>query len=161
MNTNLSSLPIYLRNRFLFRFFLFLKLPAAWFIGARLHHLDTTDCTIRLPLTYFSKNPFRSVYFAAQLAAAELSTGLLVLLHIGDVSKVSMLVTEVKGNFYKKAGTNLRFECHEGEKIANFIQKAKSTGEGQEFSVTSHCFDKNDVEVSSFVVTWSIKSRKS
>jgi len=52
--------------------FLLKKLPAAYFCGARMRSLDSTQCEIKITLNWFNKNPFKSMFWAAQGMAAEL-----------------------------------------------------------------------------------------
>jgi hypothetical protein len=53
----------------LMRYFLFRRLPAAWFLGLRVQSCDGAQAVVRLNYGWRSRNPFRSIYFAAQCAA--------------------------------------------------------------------------------------------
>ena len=44
-------------------FWLFYKLPAAWFMGVRVKQLTTQQSIVRLPYAWRSQNPFKSIYF--------------------------------------------------------------------------------------------------
>jgi len=74
-----SKLINTLSSGFWFRFFLLKSLPAAFFSGLRVQSLSTSSAVVRIRYSWFSKNPFRSIYFAVLGMAAEMSTGILAL----------------------------------------------------------------------------------
>src|SRR4051812_43605267 len=64
-----------------FGYFMFSKLPSAWVCGVRVRELDEQHCVVSVPYKWLSQNPFKSIYFACQAMAAEMSTGLLSMGH--------------------------------------------------------------------------------
>lgn len=146
-------------NNFLFQLFQLWKLPAAWFMGLRIEHCDTNSCTVRLPYGWRSKNPFRSVYFAAQCAAGEMSTGLLALAALQEHPPVSMLVVKIEAEFLKKASATLRFSCDEGDLIESTIQQAIDSGQGQILRLCSVGRLPDGAEAARVWVTWSFKKK--
>jgi len=140
-------------------FFMFLKLPAAWFMGIRVLRCDTDGAQIALPYRWRAQNPFRSTYFAAQCAAGEMSTGLLAMAVLQDQPPVSMLVTELRSEFYKKADKTLVFECVQGEEIAACVQKALETGDAQQITALSIGRLPDGTEASRVWITWSFKRK--
>jgi hypothetical protein len=141
------------------RLFLFWKLPAAWFVGISVRHCNAGSAVVRLPYGWRSQNPFRSTYFAAQCAAAELSTGLLAMAHLQGKPPVSMLVMNIEAYFLKKAADTLLFTCEEGEALAAAIEKAIETGEAQSFRATSVGRLPDGTEAARMAVTWSFKAK--
>jgi len=141
------------------RLFLFTKLPSAWFMGFRVKDITTEKCEVTLPYSWWSKNPFKSVYFAAQAAAAELSTGALAMLGLQGQPPVSMLVADVKGEFLKKANKKITFVCSDAPKIFNAIAETLKTGEGVSITVESVGTQEDGVIVSRFYFTWSFKAK--
>lgn len=141
--------------------FLFLKLPSAWWCGVRLVSLSTSTAQVSVTHKWFNQNPFKSLYFAVQSMAAELSTGVLVMNQIQKSGKkVSMLVAETNASFSKKATGKIKFICEQGFVIEEGIAKAVFTGEGETFWVKSIGYDeKNDV-VSEFNFKWTVKVKK-
>lgn len=144
----------------LMRFFLLWKLPAAWFMGIRVDACDGRRSVVRLPYGWRSQNPFRSTYFAAQCAAAELSTGLLALAGLQEQPPVSMLVTHIEAAFLKKASTTLLFTCEEGAMVEAAIQRAVESGEAQTIRMHSIGRLPDGQEAAQVVVTWSFKRKK-
>jgi len=116
---------------------------------------------VSVPFKWFSQNPFKSVYFATQAMAAEMSTGVLGLMAIeGASKKVSMLVLNVEGNFIKKATERIYFTCENGHEIFNAVDMAISSGEGVTVKAKSTGKLKDGTIVSEFFVIWSFKSKK-
>ncbi len=148
-------------SRLRFGFFMFLKLPAAFFSGVRLRRINESEAVVSVPFKWFSQNPFRSTYFACQAMAAEMSTGVLALGHIYKRKPaVSMLVTNLRATYLKKATSRTFFTCKQGEEIRSSIEKAIQTGEGQTIEVTSTGRNKGGDIISEFVITWSFKMKE-
>ncbi len=160
MTDSFNNFKQIISNPIKFSFFLFSKLPAAFFVGLKLSSINEKDCVIRIKHSWFSKNPFKSVYFAAEAMAAEMSTGLLAFGHVFNrIPKVSMLVVKMEAQFVKKGTGILYFTCSDGPAIAQAIENAISTKEGQ--TMISKSIGKNEKgeTVAEFNFTWSFKSK--
>jgi len=142
-----------------FSFYLLLRLPAAWFMGMRVRSCSETQCVVSLPYRWRSQNPFRSIYFAAQCAAGELSTGLLGLAATQEGAPVSMLVTEVRSEFYKKANKTLIFTCLQGVEVAECVARARASGEGQTLTMESVGALPDGAIAARVWITWSFKTK--
>ncbi len=141
--------------------FMFFKLPSAWWCGVRLHHLEHDQAVVRIKHSWFNKNPFKSMFWAAQGMAAEFSTGVLVMEKIRFSKKpISMLVANNKASFSKKAKGIITFSCTDGQLIDQAIEKTIASGEGQKFWMTSKGVDLEGDLVSNFEFEWTIKLRK-
>lgn len=146
------------QNPFLFRAYLFRELPLAWIAGLRVAHLDETRCVIQTKLGFWTKNPFRSMYFGVQCMAGEMASGLMAMGAVQNSGrKVSLLVTELESEFTKKAVGTIRFECVEGDNLRNKVQDAVTTGEGVNCTTLTIATDEQGEVVSRFKVTWSFK----
>jgi Domain of unknown function (DUF4442) len=142
-------------------FFMFSKLPSAYFAGVRVKEITTEYTEVTVPYKWFSQNPFKSTYFACQSMAAEMSTGLLALMYIHKRNPpVSMLVLQVNGSFHKKATGITTFRCDEGPKIREAVEKAIATGEGVVVDVVSRGYNVKGELVSSFDIRWTFKSKQ-
>ncbi len=139
------------------RFYFMSRLPSVAFWRIKIKVVDPNQCIIVLPFSRRTKNPFRSIYFAAQNGAAELSTGLLASIAIAGRGRISMLVTNVEASFSKKATDTTYFTCNEGLKIQSAVQEAIDTGEGVEVCVDAIGRMKSGEEVARFSFTWSFK----
>ncbi|HEX2534021.1 MAG TPA: DUF4442 domain-containing protein [Chitinophagaceae bacterium] len=143
-----------------FRLFLMKKLPAAFFAGLRLEKADAAECTVGLRYSWATQNPFRSLYFACQAMAAEMSTGVLAMAHLyGRRPGVSMLVTGMEAQFHKKATGRIRFKCTEGEAIGEAVARAVSSGEGVTVRAASRGWNERGELVAEFWFTWSFKRK--
>lgn len=138
--------------------FTFLKLPSAWWCGVRLKYIDEKKAMTTVKHRWINQNPFRSMFWAVQGMAAELSTGALVMNEIQkSVKNISMLVANNKATFTKKATGRITFTCEDGPLIADAIQKTVETGEGQTCWMTSVGVNADGVEVSTFHFEWTVK----
>lgn len=147
-------------NNFKFKLFMLKKLPAAFFSGLKLTEITEKKAVVTIPFKYLTKNPFKSVYFASQAMAAELSTGVLALSQIsGRKPRVSMLVFNMRANFTKKATSKITFICENGEDIKNAVEESIKTGEGVTVEAKSVGKDKVGDVVSEFYFTWTFKSK--
>ncbi|MGC6431346.1 MAG: DUF4442 domain-containing protein [Jejuia sp.] len=137
------------------------KLPSAYLCGVRVKYLDDQKCIIKVKHKWINQNPFKSMFWAVQGMAAELSTGALMIGKIQESGKkVSMLVTTNNATFTKKATGRITFTCNDGHLIDEALNKAIETGEGQTIWMTSVGVNEEGVEVSTFNFEWSIKVKK-
>jgi len=138
--------------------FLMFKLPSAYLCGVRLKELESTKAVVSVRYKWFNQNPFKSMYFAVQSMAAELSTGAIVIKKIQESGeKISMLVTNHSGTFTKKAVGNILFTCNDGILIDEALKRTIESGEGQTIQMKSIGVDEQGDQVSSYQFEWSIK----
>ena len=144
-----------------FRLFLLSKLPSAFFSGVRVKYVDENRCHVTVPYKWFSRNPFRSTYFACLSMAAEMSTGVLAMGHLYKSNPpVSMLVVKVEGEFLKKAVGVTTFTCEEGRRIQETIAESIRSGEGIAIRVKSIGVNTSGETVAEFHITWSFKRKQ-
>jgi len=160
MNPNFNLFSRLISNPISFRFFLFQKLPAAFFAGLRIQHFDANSCTVKIKYSWFSKNPFRSIYFAVEAMAAEMCSGMLA---FGQVyqrhPKISMLVVKMEVNFIKKATGTILFTCEDGAAIQAAINESITSGEGRTLVCVSKGKNSANETVAEFFITWSFKAK--
>jgi len=150
------------RSNFKFRLFMLKSLPSAFFSGLRLTEISDKKAVVTIPFKYLTKNPFKSMYFASQAMAAELSTGVLALAESSwRKPRISMLVFDMKADFVKKATTKITFECADGKKIYDAIEECVQTGEGVTITAKSIGKDTEGDIVSEFYFTWTFKQKQS
>ena len=100
------------------RYFFIKDLPTLWWWGVRVEQATPASVGVSVPYGWRTQNPFQSTYFAAQSGAAELSTGLLVLLAAqGESRRISTLVVNFEAQFTKKATERVTYTCQMGEEI--------------------------------------------
>ncbi|MEO5776060.1 MAG: DUF4442 domain-containing protein [Flavobacterium sp.] len=141
--------------------FLFLKLPSAFWCGVRVKSISKEQCVATVRHRWFNQNPFKSMYFAVQAMAAELTTGALVMMQIKTTGRnISMLVANNNGNFSKKATGRITFTCNDGHLIEEAIRKTIATGEGQTIWMKSIGENEKGEQVSELNFEWSIKLKQ-
>ncbi|HRX24238.1 MAG TPA: DUF4442 domain-containing protein [Chitinophagales bacterium] len=164
-NERLSAANTYrkkISNGPTFKLFMFVKMPIAWLSGLKIISLDQNECTVSIPYKRLTQNPFRSVYFASQAMAAEMSTGVLAMAAIQGIRpSVSMLVANVEAAFHKKADSRIFFTCKDGATFMRTVDEAVQSGEGRTATGISEGFLADGTHVSTFKVTWTFKQKKS
>jgi len=145
---------------FIQHYFLLTKLPAAYFSGVRVRDLSIYSSVVTIPFSWFSKNPFHSIYFACLAMAAELSSGVLALMNVYKRNPaVSMLVVNMNCDFFKKATGVISFHCEDGEMIRAAVEETIKTGEGIRVNTVSKGYNKENELVAEFKITWSFKAK--
>lgn len=136
------------------------KLPSAYFCGVRTKFLDSNKCIVTVKYRWINQNPFKSLYWAVQGMAAELTTGALVMKKVQESGKpISMLIAKNNASYSKKATGRIKFECVDGHKIEQSINKAIETGEAQSIWMNAKGVNSEGIEVSDFNFEWTIKLR--
>jgi len=139
---------------------LLFKLPTAYFTGVRVTYLDSEKCVASVKYRWINQNPFKSMYWAVQGMAAELTTGALVMAKIkGENLDISMLLVRTSGTFIKRSRGRVSFTCNDGKLVDQVISKAVNTGEGHSIKMTTTGIDNEGIEVSNFTFEWAIKVR--
>ncbi|RMA64746.1 uncharacterized protein DUF4442 [Ulvibacter antarcticus] len=140
--------------------FLLFKLPSAYLTGVRVKSISETSCITTAKHRWINQNPFKSMFWAVQGMAAELSTGAMVMTQIRNSNAaVSMLVANNNATFTKKAKGRITFSCSDGDLIKEAISKALKTGEGQTCWMRSEGKDANGDVVSIFNFEWTVKKK--
>jgi len=141
-----------------YRIFLLTQLPAAFFSGVRIKEISETKCSVSVPFKWLTRNPFRSTYFASLAMAAELSTGALAMMHIyKSKPALSMLITSMRADYFKKATGKTVFLCEQGKQICDAVQQAILDNEPKNIPVKSVGRNKDGEIVAEFIFTWSFK----
>ncbi len=147
-------------SKFLFRLYLLSKLPMAFIAGIRVNSLTDEKAIVKIKYKWLTQNPFKSMYFACQAMAAEMSTGLLVLNYTyKSIPAISMLIVKNDAEYFKKALGKITFTCEDGNKIKNIIQDLKQNAEGRTIELKSIGKDEKGDIVSVFTFTWSLKAK--
>ncbi|MEI7508299.1 MAG: DUF4442 domain-containing protein [Flavobacterium sp.] len=145
-------------STFKINIFLFFKLPSAFWCGVRLQSISREKCVATVKHRWLNQNPFKSMYFAVQAMAAELTTGALVMRQIKESGEnISMLVANNKANFSKKARGRITFTCNEGHLIEKAIHNTITTSQGETIWLKSIGVDEQGDQVSEMDFEWSIK----
>lgn len=149
-------------NNFKFALFKLSKLPLAFFAGLKVKEISDEIAVVQIKHNHWTKNPFKSMYFAAQAMAAELSTGLLVMDKVSQAKprRISMLVRKMDAEFTKKATGNIQFTCNDGVKLNEAFNKILNSDEGETINMKTIGKDEHGDIVSTFHFLWTVKEKK-
>lgn len=140
--------------------FTFFKLPAVYWSGIRVTEISESRCVAQVKFRWINQNPFKSMFWAVQGMAAELTTGALVMQAIQSKNQaVSMLLVATKAEFHKKARGRIRFICEEGRQVQDFVEAEIESGGGRSQWFKAVGIDEGNEIVSEFHFEWSIKSK--
>lgn len=161
MNHNPAAFLQKFKRPAAFAFFLLRYLPAAYFSGVRVVSADERKCVVKIPYKWFTRNPFRSTYFASLSMAAEMSTGVLALAQVYKRQPaVSMLVVMVTSEYFKKATGRTFFTCTNGDDFRRAVDEATATGESRTVTAISEGKNEDGETVARFNITWSFRTKK-
>jgi len=150
-----------MKSPFQYNLYNFFKLPSVWWCGIRVKSVNEESCLVSVKHRWINQNPFKSMFWAVQGMAAELSTGLLLMNEIARTKKsFSMLVLNNKANFSKKATGRILFSCDQGSQIKECLNKAISSGTPQTIWLNSSGLDSKGDTVSKFSFEWTLKLRR-
>jgi acyl-coenzyme A thioesterase PaaI-like protein len=146
-----------------FVLFLWRALPAAAFMGIRLEKLDEQECVTRMRLGWRNRNPFRSIYFAAQTAAAEMASGLPAFLAVREGGgAVSMLVTGMESRFHRKATGTVHFVFGDVRAIREQVHQATKSSDPLIFTAEIRAFEVGkNMLLAEFAVQWRFRRKLS
>lgn len=150
-----------LLNPLLLKLYLLKSLPAAWFVGLKLKSLSEQEAVVALRYSWWSSNPFGSIYFAALLAAGEFSSGIIAAALLrGYKQRISMLVSGVEADFRKKAKGICTFTCTDGVALQSCIQKAVESGLAQSITCTTTAKNELGEIVAEIRISWTFKVKQ-
>lgn len=149
-----------MKSSFRMQLFLLAKIPSAFFSGVKIKQISEDKCVVQVPYKWFTKNPFRSTYFACQAMAAEMSTGALVMAQVfNHKPSVSMLITQMSAEYFKKADSMTTFVCRDGLAIRDAIAEAIESNGSNVITVRSVGTNASGELISEFTFTWSVRVR--
>ncbi len=140
--------------------YLVTSLPMGWIAGLRVSALDDTTCVTSVPFRWWTKNPFKSMYFAVQSMAAELSTAAFCLLAVqGHQPSVAFIIVDMKAKFVKKATRRVYFTSEDGQKAFVAVTQCIKEKNAQQATLKTVGKMKDGTVVAEFEFTWSFKQR--
>jgi hypothetical protein len=143
-----------------FKLYLLKNLPIGLFVGMKVIELSPESCTTSVPFKWLTKNPFKSVYFAVQCMAAELSTAATCLLAVtGKNPSVALIIVDLKAKFLKKATSKVYFTCANANDAFTAVTQCIESGEPAETTLKTVGKMSDGTIVSEFEFVWSFKQR--
>ena len=147
-------------NPFAFRLWTLMQVPLGFIAGMKLIKLNTKSAESTLPFKWLNQNPFKSIYFAAQSMAAELSTAALAITAIqGYKPSIATIIVNLEAEFVKKATGKVTFTCEEGAAFFEAVNKCITNKEAVLVKAKTTGKMADGTVVSIFWFTWSFKQR--
>lgn len=141
-----------------------MKVPLINMMRPCVEELSDERCSVLIPLGYWTKNHFKSLYISAQVTGADLCAGLLAMHHIKKKkAKATILFKDLHADFKKRPDSDTLFTCKEGKEIRALISKALLSGKRENRTVTiqATCPKKyGETVLSEFQLTLSVKPDK-
>ena len=160
MNEQQRKLASKFLSPFYLKLYMFWKLPMGLWAGLRVREVNESRTQVSVPFKNLNKNPFKSIYFAVQSMAAEMSTALGCTLAIqGHSPSVAFIIVDIHASFSKKAISRVHFTCEENYKAFEAVKKCVEIGEATQATFETVGKMKDGTEVARFKFTWSFKQR--
>lgn len=135
------------------------RLPSIAFWGMRIMELTEVRCCVLIPFSWFTQNPFKSIYFGALSGGAELSTGALCEMMIIGKGNFSMLVTGFRAEFIKKATTNVTFTCDQGKQLSDVLDQMNLAGDTGTLEMIAIGHNTQGELIGKAYIQWSFKRK--
>ena len=144
------------------RMFSLRKLPMGLIAGLRIREINDNRCQVSVPFKYLNKNPFKSIYFAVQSMAAEMSTAVPCMIAVqGRKPSVAWIIVDLKANFPKKATGRVFYTCEDVNKAFEAVDNCIASDEPEVVTLKTVGKLADGTVVGHFEFTWSFKRRKS
>ena len=158
-----SVMPKRTAENLFLKLFSWRKIPLPYFVNPSIEELSDEAVVCKIPLRRATKNHLNSMYFGALAAGADLAAGLAAMAFIRESGKpISLIFKDIKGDFLKRAESDVYFSCDQIPDIKRLVQKTARSSERQNLSVHVCCYVLEDgikVEVATFVLTLSLKQK--
>ena len=139
------------------------KVPLLLACSPNVVELGAEACAVEIPLSWRTKNHYRSMYFGALACGADISVGLLAD-HLIQLTggKISLLFKDFRADFLRRAEADVLFTCREGPAIAQAVKHARETGERVNLNVAASASvpKKDNEQVATFALTLSLKATR-
>ncbi len=134
------------------------KIPMIAYCRPRLLQFDETFAVVRIRRRRSTKNHLNSIYFGALMVGADVCAGLHAFAYsIKRNQKIAFAFKSCKGDFLKRAESDVYFVNSHGKLIETLIEQAEITGERQHMSVPIDVFDSTHEKVAVITMELSVK----
>jgi hypothetical protein len=126
--------------------------------------LNDRRCEVVIPLNWRTRRrDIQAMYLGVLVMGADVAGGLIAFnLITRSKERVSFVFKDVKAEFFKRAEDDVHFVCEDGEAIRSLMQRALTSGEREEATVSVTATVPamlGDEPVARFALTLSIKKR--
>ena len=137
------------------------RIPIIGFVRPKLISINNEEIVVSIALRRRTKNHFNSMYFGALAVGADVAVGILAYYHSEILQrKTSLAFKAMNAEFLKRAESDIRFVCSEGNRIENMLQTCISSGERQNESISVYALNNLGEQVAIFEMILSLKVLK-
>lgn len=135
-----------------------LKIPMIGYVKPHLLELNDQNVKVRIRLRRRTKNHLNSMYFGALAVGADLAAGVHAFYYAEKTgSKVSLAFKGIKGEFLKRAETDVFFTCGEGDSVRVAMENSLAQQERINLPLMILAKNSNGELVASFEMILSVK----
>ena len=133
-------------------------IPLIGFVRPRLVEINDESLIVRISLRRRTKNHLKSMYFGALAIGADVAAGMHVFYFCDALGvQPKFAFKAMNAQFLKRAQSEVRFICTEGQKVKGFVELAIKTGERQNGWVEVLVYDNSNEQVAVFQMEISVK----
>ena len=137
------------------------RIPIIGFVRPKLISINNEEIVVSIALRRRTKNHFNSMYFGALAVGADVAVGILAYYHSEILQrKTSLAFKAMNAEFLKRAESDIRFVCSEGNRIETMLQTCISSGERQNESISVYALNNLGEQVAIFEMILSLKVLK-
>jgi hypothetical protein len=115
-------------NRYLYLFGL-TKIPLVFYVGPKIVEYSEKHILLKIKLRRKTRNHLKSMYVAALVVGADISSGFLAFLKTKDSEKnISLIFKSISGEFLKRPMGDCYFFCENGKQIDDMIRNSAESG---------------------------------
>lgn len=105
------------------------NIPLLFISNPTVEAISERSCTVKLPLTYWTKNHLKSMYFGALAMGADCAGGYLAMNLIRKSGKdITLIFKDFKAQYFMRAEDDVHFTCENGPQIKKIIAETIKTG---------------------------------
>ena len=134
------------------------RIPMIGYVRPKLLLLNDTDVELKIKLRRRSRNHLNSMYFGALAIGADVAAGIHTFYFAEKMNKrVSFAFKGIKGDFLKRAESDVIFKCNQGELIREAIEKSAREQVRVNENVLVEAFDDTNEIVATFEMLVSVR----
>lgn len=128
------------------------------YVRPKLLLLNDTDVELKIKLRRRSRNHLNSMYFGALAIGADVAAGIHTFYFAEKMNKkVSFAFKGIKGDFLKRAESDVTFKCNQGQLIRETIEKSDREQVRVNENVLVEAFDDTNEIVATFEMLVSVR----
>lgn len=139
------------------------KVPLLLYCTPSVQALNDSQCIVKIPLNWRTRNHYRSMYFGALAVGADCAGGLMAMHHIDACGhNVQLLFKDFHADFLRRPEGDVHFVCNDGAVVAQLVAEAVATGERVNGKVRIDAMvpDKSTDSAATFTLTLSLKKSR-